>query len=76
MFYSTYPEMMRICPEIWDYPMCFPTNRANLIHGKGLYTLQSPVYWGYFIYLPKSDFGFQQIDKFKYIFSHIGKVVG
>ena len=52
LFYTTYPEMMRICPEMWDFPVCIPTDRANLIHGKDLYTLKSPMYWGYFIYLP------------------------
>ena len=46
--------MLRICPEIWDYPMCFPTDRAKLIHGKGMYIIiDPPVHWGYFIYLPK-----------------------
>ena len=73
--YTIYPEMMRICPEMWDYPVCIPTDRANLIHGKGLYTLKSPIYWGYFIYLPKLDLGFSQIDKFKEVFSNIGKII-
>ena len=75
LFYTIYPEMMRICPEMWDYPVCIPTDRANLIHGKGLYTLKSPIYWGYFIYLPKLDLGFSQIDKFKEVFSNIGKII-
>ena len=75
LFYTIYPEMMRICPEMWDYPVCIPTDRANLIHGKDLYTLKSPIYWGYFIYLPKLDLGFSQIDKFKEVFSNIGKIV-
>ena len=67
--------MMRICPEIWDYPICFPTNRVNLIHGKRLKALKLPIYWGYFIYLPKLEYGFQQVNKFKEVFSHLGKVV-
>ena len=75
LFYTIYPEMMRICPEMWDYPVCIPTDRANLIHGKDLYTLKSPIYWGYFIYLPKLDLGFSQIDKFKEVFSNIGKII-
>ena len=75
LFFTTYAEMMRICPEIWDYPMCFPTDRAKLIHGKNLYQIDPPVHWGYFIYLPKLDYGFQQVDKFVDIFSHLGKVV-
>ena len=33
------------------------------------------IYWGYFIYLPKLEHGFQQADRFKEIFSHIGKVI-
>jgi hypothetical protein len=75
LFYTIYPEMMRVLPEMWDYPVCMPTDRPNLIHGKGFYTLKSPLYWGYFIYLPKLEYGFQQIDKFKEIFSNIGKVI-
>ena len=75
LFYTIYPEMMRICPEMWDYPVCIPTDRANLIHGKDLYRLKSPIYWGYFIYLPKLDLGFSQIDKFKEVFSNIGKII-
>lgn len=75
LFYTTYPEMMRVCPEIWDYPMCIPTNRANLIHGKKLFTNKLPMYWGYFVYLPPLQFGFNEIDRFKDIFSNIGKVI-
>ena len=48
---------------------------ANLIHGQGLYTLKSPMYWGYFIYLPTLEFGFDQTEKFKDIFSHLGKII-
>ena len=73
--YTIYPEMMRILPEMWDYPVCIPTDRPNTIHGKGFFTLKSPIYWGYFIYLPKLEHGFQQADRFKEIFSHIGKVI-
>ena len=75
LFFSTYPEMLRICPEMWDYPVCFPTDRAKLIHGKGMYVVTPPVYWGYFIYLPRIEFGFNQTDKFEKIFSNIGKII-
>lgn len=75
LFFTTNPEMMRICPEIWDYPMCIPKDRANLVHGEKLFVLQSAIYWGYFIYLPPPDFGFNQVDRFKSIFSNIGKVI-
>ena len=75
IFFTIYPEMIRICPEIWEFPVCFPTKRVNLIHGKWIDTINSPVYWGYFIYLPKLEYGFQQIDKFKNVFSNLGKVV-
>ena len=40
LFYTTYPEMIRICPEMWDYPICIPKDRANLIQGKKLFTLK------------------------------------
>lgn len=75
LFYTIYPEMMRICPEMWDYPVCIPTDRGNLIQGEKLFTLQAPMYWGYFIYLPPLELGFNQVEKFKEIFSHIGKVI-
>ena len=75
LFFTTYPEMMRICPEMWDYPVCIPTDRCKTIHGKKLFTLKDSLFWGYFIYLPKLEFGFQQADKFVEIFSHIGKVI-
>ena len=75
LFYTTYPEMMRICPEMWDFPVCIPTDRANLIHGGDLYTLKSPLYWGYFIYLPSLEFGFDQTERFKEIFSNLGKII-
>jgi hypothetical protein len=75
LFYTTYPEMMRLYPEIWNYPICIPKERANLIHGKKLHTLKTALFWGYFIYLPKLEYGFQQTDKFVEIFSHIGTII-
>ena len=30
IFYTVYPEMLRICPEMWDFPVCFPKDRARL----------------------------------------------
>ena len=75
LFYTIYPEMIRICPEIWDFPMCIPTDRANLIQGKKLFRLQQPMFWGYFIYLPPPDLGSNQVERFQEIFSHIGKVI-
>ncbi len=75
LFFTTYPEMIRTCPEMWDFPVCVPTNRANLIHGKDLVCLDSPISWGYFVYLPEISFGFNQTQRFKNIFSNIGKVI-
>ncbi len=75
LFYTTYPEMMRIHPEMWDYPVCIPTDRANLIHGKGLFSLKVPFFWGYFIYLPNLEYGFNQTARFEEIFSNIGKII-
>lgn len=75
LFYTTYPEMFRICPEVWDFPICIPKERANLIHGKNLFTLKCPMYWGYFIYLPPLEFGFNQVERFKEIFSNLGRVI-
>ena len=75
LFFTTYPEMIRTCPEMWDFPICIPTDRANLIHGKKFECLESPISWGYFVYLPEISMGFNQTERFKNIFSHIGKVV-
>ncbi len=75
LFYTIYPEMIRTCPEMWDYPICIPTDRANLIHGRELFRLKAPMYWGYFIYLPPLEFGFNQVDRFKEIFSNLGRVI-
>ena len=75
LFFTTYPEMIRTCPEMWDFPVCVPTDRANLIHGKNLVCLDSPISWGYFVYLPEISYGFNQTQRFKDIFSHIGKVI-
>ena len=75
LFFTTYPEMIRTCPEMWDFPVCVPTNRANLIHGKKFECLESPISWGYFVYLPEIAFGFNQTERFRDIFSNIGKVI-
>ncbi len=75
LFYTIYPEMIRTCPEMWDFPVCIPTERGNLIHGKDLFTLKSPMFWGYFVYLPSLEFGFDQTERFKEIFSNIGKII-
>ena len=75
LFYTLYPEMMRTCPEMWDFPVCIPTDRANTIHGDKLFTLKAPMFWGYFVYLPSLEFGFDQTERFKEIFSNLGKII-
>lgn len=75
LFYTIHPETMRSCPEIWDFPICIPTDRANLVHGRADFVLSTPVYWGYFVYLPPLDLGFNQIDRFTEIFSNLGKII-
>ena len=75
LFFTTNPEMMRTCPDMWKYPVCIPHKRANLIHGRELYTLSQPFAWGYFIYLPRLDLGFNQADRFVKIFSNIGNII-
>jgi len=74
LFYTTNHEVMRTCPELWNYPVCIPYKRASLIHGQFL-NRGNPFTWGYFVYLPKSEYGFNQIDDFKSIFSHIGNII-
>ena len=75
LFFSTYSEMMRLHPEMWDYPICIPKEKANLIHGEKFFTLKSPISWGFFIYLPSLEYGFEQTKRFEEIFSNIGKVI-
>lgn len=75
LFYTIYPEMLRICPEVLDMPICVPTDRANLIQGGSFYRLHTPIHWGYFIYLPPPSLGNEAINRFKTIFSHLGKVI-
>ena len=60
---------------MWNYPVCIPHKRCNLIHGKDLYTLKAPISWGYFVYLPKLEYGFQQADKFIELFSDLGNII-
>jgi hypothetical protein len=74
LFYTTTHEIMRTCPQIWDYPMCIPSKRCELIHGKR-FDQTIAFTWGFFVYLPKSEFGFRQVDDFTRIFSHLGKVL-
>mgnify|MGYP006274832865 CR=1 FL=1 len=75
LFFTTYPEIQRVCQEIWDFPMCFPKDRANCIHGKALFRFFAPIHWGFFVYLPPPSLGFEQTERFKEIFSHIGRVI-
>jgi hypothetical protein len=75
LFFSTNHETMRTNLSIWNYPVCIPEKRCNLIHGKTLTTIAGPFTWGYFVYLPRAELGFNQADKFIEIFSHLGKVI-
>jgi hypothetical protein len=75
LLFSTSHEILRSCPTLWDYPVCIPKDRARLIHGRLMCTLGAPFTWGFFVYLPGTDLGFNQVDRFKEIFSHIGKVI-
>jgi len=75
LLFTTNHETMRTCPEIWDYPVCIPAKRCDLVHGKYIDSKVSPITWGFFVYLPRSEFGFNQADKFIDIFSNIGKII-
>lgn len=75
LFFTVQPEMMRICPELWDLPVCMPAKRARLIHGKGLWRFKTPLHWGYFVYFPKLEYGFDQAQRFNEIFSNIGRII-
>lgn len=75
LFFTTSHEIMRTCPNLWDYPVCIPSKRCNLIFGKSLTVTGGAFTWGFFVYLPRPDLGFHQVDRFRDIFSNIGKVV-
>lgn len=75
IFYTISHEVMRTCQNIWNYPVCIPSKRCNLIHGKRINELTNQITWGYFVYLPRSEFGFDQVDRFVEVFSHLGKVI-
>ena len=75
LFYTTNTEMLRVIPEVWDFPVCIPKDRPKLVHGKLLFEPSIPIHWGFFVYLPPPDFGLAEIDRFTYIFSNIGRVI-
>lgn len=74
LFYSTSHEMLRTCPSVWDYPICIPYKRGALIHGKRI-DYSTSFTWGFFVYLPKSEYGFSQAESFIDVFSNIGKLI-
>jgi hypothetical protein len=76
LLFSTNHECFRTMPEMWNYPVCIPKDRANLIHGDRLFTFQTPLTWGYFVYLPPRELGFDPSRRFREIFSHVGHIVG
>jgi hypothetical protein len=75
LFFTTNPELMRTNQNIWNYPICIPKKRCNLVHGKCMKVTLPGHSWGYFIYLPKMEYGFNQVDRFVDVFSHLGKVI-
>ena len=75
LFFTTNHEVMRACISIWDYPVCIPEKRCNLVHGRSLTCPAGPFTWGYFVYLPRAELGFNQADRFIEVFSHIGRVI-
>lgn len=75
LMFSINHEVLRKMPELWDYPVCIPFDRANLVHGGRFYKMQNPVTWGFFVYLPPRSLEFDASQRFKEIFGHIGKVI-
>ena len=75
LLFSCNHEMMRAYSEMWNYPVCIPTKRANLIQGKKYYRFKTPFTWGFFIYLPPPHTDFQSGERFREIFSNIGKII-
>lgn len=75
LFFSVSPEMMRTVPSMWDYPICIPSQRPKLIHGRYFFQYDHFPKWGFFIFLPPRELGFNRLDKFEEAFSTIGRVV-
>lgn len=76
LMFSINHEAMRSYPEIWDFPICIPHDRANLVNGREFYTMGSAITWGFFVYLPPRNFDFDPSYRFREIFSNIGRVIG
>jgi len=60
---------------MWDYPVCIPYDRANLIQGKKYFRFKSPFTWGFFVYFPPPGLGFESSERFREIFGHIGNII-
>ena len=75
LFFSCNHEMMRAFPDMWNYPICIPSKRANLIKGNDYYRFDNPFTWGFFIYLPPPSLSLEPSKKFRDIFSNIGKII-
>ncbi len=75
LLFSCNHEMFRACPEMWNYPVCIPSKRANLIQGKKYYRFDTPFTWGFFIYLPQPSMSFESSERFREIFSNIGHII-
>jgi hypothetical protein len=75
LFFSCSHEMMRTIPSMWDYPVCIPHKRANLIQGKKFFRFKTPFTWGFFVYFPEPSLGFQSSERFREIFSNIGTII-
>jgi hypothetical protein len=75
IMYATNHETLRTCQQIWDYPVCIPKTRPYFIHGRTFEFSRTPLTWGYFVYLPRLEYGFDQATRFKEVFSELGAVV-
>jgi len=75
LFFSCNHEMFRSTPSMWNYPVCIPKDRANLIQGKKYFRFKTPFTWGFFVYLPAPGLEFQSGERFREIFSNIGTVI-
>jgi len=75
LFFTTTTEIMRTIPSLWSYPICIPSKRPSLVHGRNFYLYENFPKWGFFVFFPPRELGFNHTQKFQEAFSTIGNLV-
>jgi len=78
IYFTTASELLRACPDIFDYPICIPFKRVKQLRATadGFETI-SPSTWNIIVYGPPLDAVISDIDKvtlFYQTFRDIGRI--